>query len=109
MRPELLLAPTGIASFLMFTAAAVTGIRRFRLLRYHRIAGYLCVLVVAIHFALAASVGFYEITGMAAGICMSLTVITGIILKRRFRLHLILTILTFIVTSFHVVLSLYFG
>jgi hypothetical protein len=109
MHPEQLIAPTGIASFLMFSAAAVTGIRRFRLLKYHRIAGYLCVLVVAIHFALAASADFYEITGLAAGVCMLLTAISGILLKRRFRLHLLLTILTFIVTSLHVVMSLYFG
>lgn len=106
---DLLIAPAGIISFLFFAAATITGFKRFRLLRYHRKAGYLCMLFVLIHLLLAVSADFYEITGLLAGFFMVLTVVSGIVFKRRFRLHLILTIITAVVSAGHVFLNLYFG
>jgi hypothetical protein len=106
---EKLIAAAGIVSFLLFMAATVTGFKRFRLFKYHQKVGYLCLLFVAIHFVLAASVNFYEITGVISGFFMFLTILSGFILKGRFNVHLILTVCTIMLSLAHVILNLYFG
>jgi hypothetical protein len=104
---EKLVITTGVLSGVLFLAAIITGIRRFRLFRYHALSGKLCLVLVIIHSALAISVQMIDPFGLLASVTMIFTCVSGYFIKKRIRLHIILTALTLLIVSAHVVLMLY--
>jgi hypothetical protein len=103
----MLVIVTGVLSGILFFAAIVTGIRKFRLFRYHARTGKLCLILVIVHSALAISVQMIDPVGLLASVAMILTCVSGYLFKKRIRLHIIVTTLTFLIVSAHVALMLY--
>jgi hypothetical protein len=104
-----LIVSSGILSFILFTGAVVTGIRRLRLLRYHRMTGISCCVTAILHSVLAFSVHMIDPLGLLAGLFMIGTSISGYRTKTRLRMHLVLTGCTFLFIIMHVILMLIVG
>ena len=73
---EQLIAATGIVSFVLFLLSAVNGIPKLRLLRYHAVTSYSCLVILILHVA-AIKCDIYEPLGMIAALAMLLTIISG--------------------------------
>jgi hypothetical protein len=102
-----LIAFSGIISFILFIAAIITGIRRMRLLRYHKAAGIVCCIAAIFHGIHAFSVHMIDPLGLLAGMFMVCTYACGYRVKKRFRLHIVLTSCTMFFVIAHVLLMLY--
>lgn len=101
-----LIAPTGILAGALFVISFITGFTKLGLFRFHRCTGYACGAVSLFHSYLAISHHAIDPLGILAAALMIATAITGIFIKRRKRLHLVLSIIAFISIAGHVTLML---
>ncbi len=103
---EQLIAATGIVSFVLFLLSAVNGIPKLRLLRYHAVTSYSCLVILILHAAAAIKCDIYEPLGMIAALAMLLTIISGRF-RWKLRLHIGLALFTLALTVAHVGLVMY--